>query len=393
MRKSKLLKLFRSLPFQLVLILLFCLCLGQWVPLRVKEISYALSLSMKEVLIFFLPCIVFSYLFSCILGLKKGALTFVGALLVCICLSNFTSTLIAYGVGGWITSRLMEFGHSQVSSAQTLVPYWSLTLPKWVSNDRALFAGLLLGCVFAYRPFLLINLWAERLKAASNFALGRVFIPLVPLFIFGFAIKLQHEGTLAQLFLVYGPVFLLIALVEAAYIGFLYLLGAGFSFPVWIGFLRNIFPSAIAGFSTMSSAASMPITLKAAEKNTGKPDLVRAVIPATVNVHLMGDSIAIPLSAFMILASFGRPVPGFEAYLVFALYFILAKFAIAAVPGGGIVVMIPILERYLGFSPEMLSLITTIYIIFDPLITSCNVSGNGAFAILFSKLFTKFSKN
>ena len=52
-------------------------------------------------------------------------------------------------------------------------------------------------------------------------------------------------------------------------------------------------------------------------------------------------------------------------------------------------VMLPILEKYLKFSPEMLSLITALYIVFDPIITSANVIGNGAFTMMFAKLYDK----
>ena len=68
-------------------------------------------------------------------------------------------------------------------------------------------------------------------------------------------------------------------------------------------------------------------------------------------------------------------------YLIFACYFVMAKFSVAAVPGGGILVMLPILERYLGFDATMLSLITALYILFDPIITCANVLGNGGFAM------------
>jgi Na+/H+-dicarboxylate symporter len=48
--------------------------------------------------------------------------------------------------------------------------------------------------------------------------------------------------------------------------------------------------------------------------------------------------------------------------------------------------MLPILEKYLGFNADMLGLITAIYIMFDPIITGCNVAGNGSFAIIFDKI-------
>jgi Na+/H+-dicarboxylate symporter len=107
---------------------------------------------------------------------------------------------------------------------------------------------------------------------------------------------------------------------------------------------------------------------------------------------LVGDCFSISILALTILVSFGHPLPTLEEYMLFTVFFVLAKFAVAAVPGGGILVMIPILEKYLGFTPEMLSLITALYILFDPIVTSANVLGNGAFAQIFEKIYHVFHK-
>jgi Na+/H+-dicarboxylate symporter len=86
------------------------------------------------------------------------------------------------------------------------------------------------------------------------------------------------------------------------------------------------------------------------------------------------------------MKSFGIHEPTFISYLTFACYFVLAKFSVAAIPGGGIIVMLPILENHLGFTAEMSSLITALYILFDPIITTANISGNGSFAMLINKI-------
>ena len=57
------------------------------------------------------------------------------------------------------------------------------------------------------------------------------------------------------------------------------------------------------------------------------------------------------------------PLPSLYEYLIFSFSFVIAKFSVAAIPGGGIIVMLPILENYLGFNAEMLSFITALYII------------------------------
>ena len=74
--------------------------------------------------------------------------------------------------------------------------------------------------------------------------------------------------------------------------------------------------------------------------------------------------------------------------LIFALYFVCAKFSVASIPGCGIIVMLPILPNYLGFNAAMLSLITTLYIFLGPVITCTNNLGLGAFAKVIYNLFT-----
>ena len=171
-----------------------------------------------------------------------------------------------------------------------------------------------------------------------------------------------------------------------SYILFVYFWLGRFDFKKFAESIKNMFPAAISGFTTMSSAASMPLTLIGVENNVDNKDLVRSVVPATVNIHLVGDCFAIPIFAYAVLKSFGIAEPSLISYLIFSIYFVIAKFSVAAIPGGGILVMLPILEAHLGFNTEMLSLITALYVLFDPVITCANVFGNGAFAKIIDRL-------
>ena len=57
-----------------------------------------------------------------------------------------------------------------------------------------------------------------------------------------------------------------------------------------------------------------------------------------------------------------------------------------------IIVMLPILESHLGFNAQMMSLITALYILFDPVITCANVLGNGGFAMVIDRLVAGLKK-
>lgn len=376
-----------KIPILLSLILFFSLIFGKFVPIEIKALIYALSLTIKETLIFFLPFLIFAFLFSSMCQLQKGALKFALFLIPLICFSNFTSAMVAYGVGNLALNNNHLLSTVAHASETTLEPMWNFVLPRLVSNDYALLFGLVFGIVFAFFAPKQAQRISDKLLNVTSFVLKNLFIPVMPIFILGFSLKLQHEQILPLICKDYLFVFLLIASASYGYIIFLYGLFNSFKVNAWLTSFQNMIPALISGFSTMSSAASMPYTIMGSEKNVSNPEITRAVIPATTNNHLIGDCFAIPIFALAILISFNLPMPSYTTYCIFAFYFVLAKFAVAGVPGGGVLVMLPVLEQHLGFSPMMLSLITTLYIIFDPLITSANVAGNGAFAMFFSKVY------
>ena len=83
----------------------------------------------------------------------------------------------------------------------------------------------------------------------------------------------------------------------------------------------------------------------------------------------------------------------FESFVIFAFFYALSKFAVAAVPGGVLLIVALLLEKYLAFSSEMIGVITVVYLLFDPFGTATNVTGNGGFTIGFTRIFNFFHKD
>lgn len=377
-----------NLSVKLILILIGAVFLGGFVPENIKSIAYAISLTLKGLLLFVLPAIIFSCLFSCLLAFRgTKAIGFMLGLFLIVCLSNYVSTLIAYGIGTLDLISLDPFASSSVQQATELMPRWSVEFPVWLPYDYALYLGFGLGALFSFFPNPLAYRVSEQSKKWVTLFLEKGFIPVLPLFTLGFILKMQHDGVLTQIIQSYVPLLLLITVTCILYLLLIFAIAAYFNFNRWISYLKNTLPVALMGMSTMSSLATMPVTLAAAEANTKNGNLARAVIPATVNIHMIGVSITIPLMALSILISFGFEFPNLIDYAWFALYFVLAQFTIAAVPGGGILVMLPLLESHFGFTAEMSVLITALYILFDPIITISNVLGNSALVIIINKLF------
>lgn len=376
--------MFRKMPFILLAIILCVKLFGQWIPLSYQSILYGLSLSIKSFIVFALPLVVFGLLFKTAVHFANSASKMILTFLVLICASNFLSTLLSYSVGTLAYDFDLSIGFPDENLS--LPPAWNFSFPKWIGNDQAMFSGLILGVILGRLKPVWAREISSRLEKVINVILRGILL-VIPLFIAGFIIKMNYDQAMTYIVQNYSLIFLLIASAVFSYIVFLYFFFNQFQGREAIKSLKNMMPAAIAGFGSMSSAASMPLTILGAEKNSKNIDVARSIIPLTVNIHLIGDCFAIPIFAFAVMKSFGVSEPAFLSYLIFAAYFVLAKFSVAAVPGGGILVMLPILETYLGFNADMLSLITALYILFDPVITCANVLGNGGFAMGVERLF------
>lgn len=381
--------MFRQMPVILIALICAIILFHSYIPLPFQQVLYAISLSIKSCIIFILPFIIFGLLFKAALNLSSKATGIIGLILGGVCISSFIATFLSHYIGEWtyhLDLSLISpdsFGLTQLS----LQPAWLFSLPPLIGNDKAMFAGLGLGILCGFFKVSFASQISDFFDRAIS-ALLKIITLFIPLFVAGFVIKLQHDNVLQVIFQDYALIFMMIALCQFFYILILYFVVNGGNMRAFLGNIKDMFPAALSGFCTMSSAATMPLTIVGAENNVRNKNLVESIIPATVNVHLIGDCFAIPILAYAVLKNYGQPEPLFVNYLIFTLYFVLAKFSVAAIPGGGILVMLPILEKYMGFNGDMMSLITALYILFDPVITSANVLGNGAFAKIIDHVVT-----
>lgn len=373
----------RSMPVVLLFLIAAVSLVNPYMPLSIKMVMYAISLSIKSGILFVLPFIIFSLIFKMTSSLSNKGTALIAGILLIVCASNFTTAFLSHFLGEWVYHFHINLARSTMTSG--LLPAWDFAFPVWIKNNVALFSAII-GGVVAGRFFPVLSkrlsLQLDKITMQLLFAIKCI----IPLFIAGFLLKLENDGIMHLIIQSYSVIFVILALTLFSYLFLIYFFLNQFDLKATLKMFRGMFVPAIAGFSAMSSAAAMPLTIAAVKENTENKALAASVVPMTVNIHLLGDCVTIPVFAYALMKGFGMPMPLLSSYLIFLCYFVMAKFSIAAVPGGGIIVMLPILEAYLGFTPEMLSLITALYILFDPVITCANVLGNGAFAKLIDRL-------
>lgn len=375
-----------KLPVMLVGIIIFAAAVGPHLGHEAQSGLYTISLVFKELLVFVLPFIIFSLILSSIAHLKQGAIRLIVILLPLMCLSNWLSIWIGYGSGSLIVNK---FSLADVANLSTrnLEPLFNFAMPTWVSTK----AAMALAMVFGLASSWLFADFGQRVSHVCSkitaFILTKLVIRFLPVMILGYAIKIQYDDMLEALVNHYTFIFLAVTGILFAYVSLLYVVVNKFKIREWWPSMRNMFPPVITGLSTLSSAAAMPLTLIAVRKNVHNPDVANFVIPTTVNFHHIGDVIAMTIFSIAVMATYNYPIPSPMEFFAFSFYYMLGRFSVAGIPGGGFFVLIPLLTEFFGFTPVMLGLVQTLNLMFDAIITGVNIFGNGVFAILFNKIY------
>lgn len=378
-----------NLPLRLVIAVTLAFILSNSFSLSTVTYCYSISVLLKDILMIILPFVVFSYLSSAILSLQKQALTLILGVFALVITANLINVFAAYGTAqvmlGFIKPICLD-GSCHKSGIEAL---WRIPLPSFFVSDKAMILGLCVGVVGSFLELTTINNIVTFIKNWSTKALNFAFIPFLPVYVFGFVLKIGFEGQLSTLVTAYAPVFFLSFFTIQAYLFFWYWIGCNCDLKLTFNAIRNMLPAWLTGFSTMSSAATLPITLQCVEKNISNKNMVNFVVPASANIHMAGDGINITLTAIALLAMSSAPVPNFSAFIIYACAYVFTKFSGSGVPGGGMIILLPVVEKYLGLSAELSSLVATLYILQDSLMTASNVAGNGALALIANKVFAK----
>ena len=139
---------------------------------------------------------------------------------------------------------------------------------------------------------------------------------------------------------------------------------------------------------TQSSAATIPVTLRQAEKIGVRAEIAGFVIPLCATIHLSGSTMKIVACSLAIIIMSGQAV-SLEQFAGFICMLGVTMVAAPGVPGGAIMAALGILESMLGFGQAELALMIALYIAMDSFGTACNVTGDGAIAVIVDKIYAR----
>jgi Na+/H+-dicarboxylate symporter len=375
----------------LIILLILIFCFGNYIPLNLKSTLYSIGLTIQELLIFAIPFIIVIFISRSIILLKKHAFKFAFSFILLIYLSNFIASFISFNISFYAFANTPDLGSAysnQLETLGSLKPLWTPNFYKILSNKFALIIGVILGILL---PLIIkdrAEQIADKLFDYIMKFINSVFIPIIPIFILGFIIKLQHDNIFELAIISHLYILKIIIVVSLGYILLIYTIAKRFNIVDSFTSIINMLPAIFVAFVSMSSTAALPYTIKGVQKNIGqKSKILVSLIPATSNMHLLGDCFLVPACIIIVLKMFHYDITYVE-FTIFLVYCVFMKFTVLTIPGGGILAILPLLSTELGFNSAMLSAIATLYFLLDPFLALLNVAGNGGFFIVLDKMLS-----
>lgn len=149
-------------------------------------------------------------------------------------------------------------------------------------------------------------------------------------------------------------------------------------------FFKHLRPVMMFAFSTSSSNATLPITLRTAEEKLGVDNQVASfTIPLGATINMDGTAIMQGVATAFIAQAYQIDI-GFTGYLTVVLTATLASIGTAGVPGVGLITLAMVLQQ-VGLPVEGIALIIGVDRLLDMIRTAVNVTGDSMVTLTVAK--------
>ncbi|MGK4272289.1 cation:dicarboxylate symporter family transporter, partial [Parabacteroides johnsonii] len=205
------------------------------------------------------------------------------------------------------------------------------------------------------------------------------------LHIFGIFLNMTVSGQVMSVITMFLKVIIVIFVLHVLLLLIQFTVAGSVSGKNPLRLLKNMLPAYATALGTQSSAATIPVTLAQAVKNGVRENIAIFVIPLCATIHLAGSTMKITACAMAIMYMSGEPVT-FTSLAGFIMMLGVTMVAAPGVPGGAIMAALGLLQSMLGFNETLQALMIALYIAMDSFGTACNVTGDGAIAVVVNKI-------
>ncbi len=339
---------------------------------------------------FTIPLIIFFYIASGIASLPRNSGRLLGRTVGFAYGSTLLAGVLAFLIASFALPMLAPAAGEAGHETAVVAAFFKLDIPPLFGVISALVAAFIFGIgISALRTDALRTVF-EQGRDIIERLLARVIIPLLPFYIAGVFAAMAADGSVFTTLHAFGKVLLLVVVMHWAWLSVLFIVTGLLNGRSPIGLIRTMLPAYFTALGTMSSAATIPVTLRQVKAAKISEPIANFVVPLCANIHLSGSTITlVTCASAVMLMTPGVGLPSLGAMFPFILMLGVIMIAAPGAPGGAVMSAIGLLTSMLGFNDAQVALMIALYLAQDSFGTATNVTGDAVIAVWMDRFFGK----
>lgn len=379
--------------FGLILQLLLGIVCGVFVGLTanhgIMEVVVSIKYVLGQFIFYTVPLVIIAFIAPAIvrLGQNASAMLFTGVSFAY--LSAVAAATMAT-VAGYVIIPHLSIATEVTALHELPEVLFQLNIPPVMSVMTALVTALVFGLSTIWTKAEVFERIFNDFEKIMMQVVSRIIIPVLPFFIATTFAGLAYEGTLTEQLPVFLKVVVIVLCGHFVWLAVLYTIAGLISKRNPMEVLRHYPPAYLTAVGTMSSAATLPVSLECAAKSKVlSKNVVEFMIPLGATVHLCGSVLTETFFAMTISMMLYGSLPPMGTMILFIVLFGIFAIGAPGVPGGTVMASLGIVVGVLQFDPAGVALLLAIFALQDSFGTACNVTGDGALALMLEGIFNK----
>ncbi|CAM5184204.1 dicarboxylate/amino acid:cation symporter [Alishewanella longhuensis] len=375
------------LILKLIAGILLGMMLGLYAPHWLTQILITFKALFGQLLFFTIPLLILFFITSGIAALPRNSGKLLGRTLGIAYLSTIAAGTFAFLIAAAVIPMLAPAA-ADLASTQgvNLTPYIEMNIPPVFNVMTALALAFIFGLGIASTGASSLKQLSDQGRDIIQLLLTKIIIPFLPLYIAGVFAQMAAAGSVFVTLQTFGIVLVMALLLHWLWIIALFVIAGFKAGKSPLGLIKNMLPAYFTALGTMSSAATIPVSLQATKNNGVKEDVANFTVPLCATTHLAGSTITIVSCAVAVMMMKNNlDIPSLFTMLPFILTLGVVMLAAPGVPGGAVMSAVGLLGTMLGFGEGAIALMIALYMAQDSFGTACNVTGDGAIAVLVDK--------
>lgn len=364
--------------------------LGLVLPLPAVRVFVTFNSIFSHFLQFLIPLIIIGLITPAISDIGKSA----GKLLLITTIIAYGDTVFSGYLSYFTSSNIFPLlinhgqGVEKIAEAKALEPFFTINIPPLVDVMSALVTAFTVGLGIAFLGSETLKHGFDEFKDIVAKTIEVALIPLLPIYIFGIFLEMSYTGQAWHVLNVFVAIIGVIFALHIFLLVLQYIIAGLVTRRNPFKLLWNMLPAYFTALGTSSSAATIPVTHKSTLKNGVSDGIAGFVVPLCATIHLSGSCLKIVACSVALMLMTGMP---FDIGMFTGFILMLGVMMVAApgVPGGAIMAALGVIQSILGFDAQQQALMIALYITMDSFGTACNVTGDGAIALIIDKINSK----